>query len=81
MQIIGVEIEPLPEGRSLCPGSSRPVPSDTVNMNGQIAVRDTAICPDCGQRVIVWLSGPVGAHERVGQWIRDPHLEPDDAKP
>lgn len=78
---IDVEIKPRPHGRSLCPGSSQPVPSDTVNMNGQTAVRDTAICSDCGQRVIVWLSGPVGPTEQLGQWVRDPHPEPNDARP
>lgn len=77
---INVESESVADGRSLCPGSSQPVPSDTVSMNGQTAVRDTAICPDCGQRVIVWLSGPVGSTGELGQWIRDPHSEPNDAR-
>jgi hypothetical protein len=78
---INVEIKLHSDGRSLCPGSSQPVPSDTVNMNGQTAVRDTAICPDCGQRVIVWLSGPVGSTGQLGQWISDPHSEPNNARP
>jgi hypothetical protein len=78
---IDVEIKPRLDSRSLCAGSSQPVLSDTVNMNGQTAVRDTAICPDCGQRVIVWLSGPVEPTEKLGQWIRDPHPEPNDARP
>ncbi len=78
---INVERKPVTDGHSLCPGSSQPVPSDTVNMNGQTAARDTAICPDCGQRVAVWLSGPVGSTEQLGQWIRDPHPEPNDARP
>jgi hypothetical protein len=28
-------------------------------MDGQTAVRDSAICPDCRQRVDVRLSGPI----------------------
>lgn len=46
-------------------------------MNGQTAVLHTAICPACGERVDVWLSGPVG---QPGQWIRDPHSEPVNAE-
>jgi hypothetical protein len=70
---IDVKSTRLPVDRTLCPGSSRPIPSESVNMNGQTAVIHTAICPDCAQWVDVWLSGPVG---QPGQWIRDPHSEP-----
>lgn len=68
--------KPRPDDRTRCPGSSQPVPSERVNMNGQTAVIHTAICPDCGQRVEVWLSGPLG---QPGQWICDPHSEPIEA--
>ncbi len=74
---IDIQSKPHQHGHSLCPGSSQPVPSDRVNMNGQTAVLHTAICPDCGKRVDVWLSGPVG---QPGQWIRDPHSEPVNAE-
>ena len=46
-------------------------------MSGQAAVLHTANCPACGERVDVWLSGPVG---QPGQWIRDPHPEPVNAE-
>jgi hypothetical protein len=74
---IDIQSKPRPGGRRLCPGSSQPVPSDRVNMNGQAAVLHTANCPACGERVDVWLSGPVG---QPGQWIRDPHPEPVNAE-
>ncbi len=69
---LDIQSKSRPDAGNLCPGSSQPVPSDKVNMNGQTAVIHTAICPDCGQRVDVWLSGPVG---QLGQWICDPHSE------
>lgn len=61
-----------PDGRSLGPGSSQPVLSDKVNMNGQTAVRDTAICADCGQREDM---RAVRVGWAVGQWMRDSRSE------
>ena len=63
----GKHPRPIDRTSELCPGSSQPIPSESVNMNGQTAVIHTAICPDCAQRVDVWLSGPVG--QPTAKWI------------
>jgi hypothetical protein len=73
---VNIESKPAPDGHILCSGRLQPVLSGTVNMNGRTAVRDTAICPDCGQRVMVWLSGPIAPSGQLGQWILDQHSEP-----
>ena len=54
-QITNVE----PGNRRWCPGSDLVLPSDLVDESTH-----RGFCPDCGQRVAVWLSG---------SWFRELH--------
>jgi hypothetical protein len=58
---IEIQSKPRPNDRRLCPGSDLVLPSDLVDMSNH-----TAICPDCGERVGVWLSE---------SWYRQEHWE------
>lgn len=53
-----------------CSGSYRPVPDNRVNMDGQTARLDTAVCSKCDQQIPVWLQA---------QWFLQAHSEPDNA--
>jgi hypothetical protein len=61
-QITNVETD----NRRRCPGSDLALPSDLVDESTH-----RAVCPDCGQRVAVWLSG---------SWFRESHWEPVNAE-
>jgi len=57
-----IQNKPRPDDCRLCAGSDLAIPSNLVDMSNH-----TATCPDCDQRVPVWLSV---------SWYRQKHLEP-----